>query len=157
VLLRHALPSDASRIQELYTQLLSDSKIEVTEQGIKMLADGHAALLICETDQMVAGTVLVNLCADVMYGLQPFAVVENLVVDTQYRKKGIGEAMLAGVEKFCMAAGCSKIMLLSSAHRTDAHRLFIKAGYAGDAKRGFVRYRSDVVTRSSDEPTVERL
>jgi len=32
-------------------------------------------------------------------------------------------------------------MLLSAVERTDAHRFFEHAGYVGDRKRGFVKYR----------------
>lgn len=144
MLIRHALPSDASEIQALYGQLISDSAIRVTAEGIEALRDDREALLLCEVDQVVAGTVMVHLCADVMYGMQPFAVVENLVVDAPYRKRGVGAAMLAAIDQFCLAADCSKIMLLSSVHRTDAHRTFLRAGYAGDTKRGFVRYRREM-------------
>ena len=76
-----------------------------------------------------------------MYAQQPFALVENLVVDANHRKQGVGAAMLAEVERVCLEADCSKIMLMSSVHRAEAHRVFLKAGYSGDAKRGFVRYR----------------
>lgn len=34
------------------------------------------------------------------------------------------------------------MMLLSSATRVDAHRFFEQAGFLGDRKRGFVKYRS---------------
>ncbi|HYP30558.1 MAG TPA: hypothetical protein VES00_01715 [Burkholderiaceae bacterium] len=41
----------------------------------------------------------------------------------------------------CCPRDCSKSMLLSAAERLDAHRFFERRGYAGDRKRGFVKYR----------------
>ncbi|MFM0191682.1 GNAT family N-acetyltransferase [Paraburkholderia strydomiana] len=77
-----------------------------------------------------------------MYAEQPFAVVENLVVDQECRGNGIGQALLREVERFCLSRNCSKMMLLSSASRVDAHRFFEQVGFRGDRKRGFVKYRS---------------
>ncbi|MGY6251932.1 GNAT family N-acetyltransferase [Paraburkholderia caledonica] len=71
-----------------------------------------------------------------------FAVVENLVVDQEGRGNGIGQALLREVERFCLSRNCSKMMLLSSASRVDAHRFFEQVGFHGDRKRGFVKYRS---------------
>ncbi|MFM0466096.1 GNAT family N-acetyltransferase [Paraburkholderia strydomiana] len=77
-----------------------------------------------------------------MYAEQPFAVVENLVVDQECRGNGIGQALLREVERFCLSRNYSKMMLLSSAFRVDAHRFFEQVDFRGDRKRGFVNYRS---------------
>jgi GNAT superfamily N-acetyltransferase len=97
---------------------------------------------VCEIDGYVRGTVLICLCADAMYARQPFAVVENLVVDQECRGNGIGHALLREAERFCLSRSCSKMMLLSSASRADAHRFFEQVGFRGDRKRGFVKYHS---------------
>lgn len=84
---------------------------------------------------------MVNICADVMFGQQPFAVVENVVVDAAWRGQDIGARLFSHLEDFCRARECSKIMLLSTAVREDAHRFFARIGYDGQAKLGFVKYR----------------
>ena len=145
MVIRNALPSDASAIYKLYKQLVGEDAVSVTANGIAALVTHRAQLLVCEINQVVVGTVLIQLCADVMYAEQPFAVVENLVVDEGYRNQGVCAAMLAAVERISLDADCSKIMLMSSVPRTEAHRAFLRAGYSGDAKRGFVRYRRQIV------------
>jgi len=76
-----------------------------------------SALFVAERSGRLVGTVLVALCADVMFGRRPFAVVENIVVDAQGRGQGVGAALLRAVDRFCLAADCSKIMLLSASER----------------------------------------
>ncbi|MNY55522.1 Acetyltransferase (GNAT) family protein [compost metagenome] len=76
-----------------------------------------------------------------MYGRQPFAVVENIVVDLAARNRGVGAALMREVETFCAEGDCSKIMLLSSVDRTDAHRFFERCGFDASIKRGLVKYR----------------
>jgi hypothetical protein len=41
----------------------------------------------------------------------------------------------------CLQRDCSKIMLLSSVTRGDAHRLFGSSGFSSTEKIGFVKYR----------------
>ncbi|VVE14178.1 N-acetyltransferase [Pandoraea pneumonica] len=141
-LVRIAAPSDRSALQSLYRQLVDDDRVSVTQAQIQALADdSRARLFVAEVDGAVRGTVIVTICPDAMYADQPFAVVENIVVDTQCRGSGVGYALLREVEQFCLAKNCSKMMLLSSASRADAHQFFERSGFRGDIKRGFVKYR----------------
>jgi GNAT superfamily N-acetyltransferase len=141
--IRTAQSADADILQSLYRQLVDDKNIRTTASQVQVLEDdARTRLLVCELEGRVRGTVLVCLCADAMYAGQPFAVVENLVVDQECRGNGIGQALLREVERFCLSRNCSKMMLLSSASRVGAHRFFEQAGFRGDRKRGFVKYRS---------------
>jgi GNAT superfamily N-acetyltransferase len=139
---RRALPQDAWDVARLYAQLVAHPGVRVLPERLAELENASdAALFVLERDGRLVGTVLVALCADVMFGRRPFAVVENIVVDAQVRGRGVGASLLHAVERFCLAADCSKIMLLSAAERGDAHAFFERSGYAGDRKRGFVKYR----------------
>jgi GNAT superfamily N-acetyltransferase len=141
-IVRLADRTDAAALQSLYCQLVDDVNVNVTESQIQMIAeDARTRLFVCEIDGDVRATVLVSLCADVMYADQPFAVIENLVVDHRCRGNGIGQALLREVEQYCLSRNCSKMMLLSSAHRPNAHRFFEHVGFSADLKRGFVKYR----------------
>jgi N-acetylglutamate synthase-like GNAT family acetyltransferase len=140
---RPAVAGDAPRIAELYVQLVGKQGVNVLPERITTIAqDPSTELFVCEVGGQVVGTALVSLCQDVMFGLQPFAVVENVVVCSAARGQGLGNALLQHIEAFCLAKNCSKIMLLSSAQRDEAHRFFEEAGFSGAAKRGFVKYRS---------------
>ena len=144
---RRAQARDAEEVDRLYAQLVSNPGIDVLPQRLAELQRSTEAALFVVDDESddgtgLLGTVFVALCPDAMFGRQPFAVVENIVVDARARGQGIGALLMAEVERFCLAADCSKIVLLSAAERGDAHRFFERAGYAGDRKRGFVKYRS---------------
>ena len=140
--IRKATSSDAPHIARLYAMLVSNPAMHVLPERLAEIADDpNTALFVFEQGQAVLGTVLVSLCADVMFGRQPFAVVENIVVDQAVRGQHIGERLLQAVDDFCQTAGCSKIMLLSAASRERAHAFFERCGYWGSAKRGFVKYR----------------
>lgn len=123
---------------------MDDAKIHVHGERVEQLAgDPNTILLVVEIDGRLCATALVSLCSDVMYGAQPFAVVENVVVDHALWRSGVGRALFAHIERCCIERDCSKSMLLSSASRTDAHRFFEGVGLRGNTKRGFVKYRRE--------------
>ncbi len=108
---RNAQSSDAQRIAELYRQLVSNLAVCVLPERIASVStDPNTGLFVCEQSGQVEGTALVSLCADVMFGTQPFAVVENIVVNDKFRGQGLGAALLCHIDAFFLAKDCSKII-----------------------------------------------
>ncbi|MBI2381378.1 MAG: GNAT family N-acetyltransferase [Gammaproteobacteria bacterium] len=143
-LIRLAQAQDASALASLYTQLTLDPKIHILPERLTALRDQpHTRIYVAEHGGGVVGTLLLNLCTDIMYGAQPFAVLENLVVAEHARSLGIGKRLMAAAEMECQKRDCSKILLSSSAQRLDAHRFFEACGFSGSLKRGFVKYRRE--------------
>jgi N-acetylglutamate synthase-like GNAT family acetyltransferase len=143
LIVRKAKPEDALRLSKLYNQLVNNTAINVEPEQIQALYDDERSkLLVCEYQGEVVGSALVSLCSDVMFRKQPFAVVENVIVDVAAQGQGVGSALFQEIEIFCVNTDCSKIMLLSSAQRLDSHAFFEKQGFKGSVKRGFVKYRS---------------
>ena len=97
-------------------------------------------LLVVEVDGVASGSAFLTICLDAMYGFQPYGVVENVIVLPALRGKGVGAALMLGLEQVARAAHCTKLMLLSSRSRSDAHAFFLRLGFDGERKRGFVKY-----------------
>ena len=150
---REAIPEDAQQVGSLY-EILTAKPCSVLPQRIaEIAADARSFLYVAEHEGRIAGTAFLTLCLDPMYGRQPFALVENVIVDPALRGMGIGAALMRHVEACCMRSDCSEIMLLSAAVRTDAHRFYSRLGYASDKKAGFVKYRSQLVAQASQPDT----
>lgn len=140
---REAKPEDALRLFELYHQLVNNPGVKVEPEQIQAVYDDERSMLfVCDYQGDVVGSALVSLCSDVMFSKQPFAVVENVIVDVAARGLGVGSALFKEIDIFCVNTNCSKIMLLSASQRTDSHAFFEKQGFKGALKRGFVKYRS---------------
>ncbi|MFJ2987271.1 GNAT family N-acetyltransferase [Collimonas sp. NPDC087041] len=145
--IRLAKGGDSAAIQDLYLELTGDVRVHVLPEQIEaMHADPATHLLVCDVAGDIYGTALLSLCADAMYGKQPFATVENIIVASAARGAGLGRQLMASIEAICAGHDCSKIMLLSSSSRSDAHAFFASYGFSGDKKRGFVKYRSQFRT-----------
>jgi GNAT superfamily N-acetyltransferase len=156
MVLREALPADAPAITRLYQLLVpGDGHVGVTPGRIGAIAaDPHNFLFVVEAAGRVWATGFLTVCLDPMYGDRPFGVVENLVVDPARRRQGCGRFLLQAIEDVCWRHGCTKIMLLSSVFRAEAHRFFSARGFAGDKKRAFVKYRRETydASRRPDPP-----
>ena len=147
---RRARPEDAPAIETLYKMLVvGDENIRVDPARIRALEQHVGShLFVLETESGVRGTAFLTICLDAMYGFRPYGVVENIVVETSMRRAGGGRELMGAIEQVARAESCTKLMLLSSAARVDAHQLFSRLGFDGKKKRGFVKY----LNRSEEHP-----
>ena len=58
------------------------------------------------------------------------AIITAMVVDENYRGKGIGKALLEHAEAWTRAKGFPAIRVRSKSTRSDAHRFYLREGYA---------------------------
>ncbi|MEM9283043.1 MAG: GNAT family N-acetyltransferase [Verrucomicrobiota bacterium] len=155
--IREARPGDADALSSLYRQLIDDGSVNVLPEAISGLRSSPLGfLLVTEDENRIVGTALLAVCQDVMYGLQPFAVIENFVVDHSCLRSGIGSLLMTEIEQITVEQDCSKILLSSSRARLEAHQFFQKHGFSDQAKVGFVKYRFQLTSRAeqggADQP-----
>jgi len=103
-----------------------------------MLSQLKRTILIAEIDGEPAGTADLMVLPNLTNGALPRANVENVAVAAWCRRRGVGRALMAEVERRAVEAGCYKIMLMSALHRTGAHRFYQEIGYERVAE-GFRR------------------
>lgn len=140
--IRRAHAADAEAIAILYRELNTYSRVSVLPGRIDALANSdNTYLLVCDDSGEIIATALVNLCEDVMFDNQPFALIENVVVRADQKRQGIGKWMMDHIETFCLERDCSKIMLQTSSQNRGACDFYAAIGYDPDAKNGFVKYR----------------
>jgi GNAT superfamily N-acetyltransferase len=144
--IRQAESGDAQAIQMLYRQLVRpvapDVEVNVRGERIEEIrADPHNFLWVLVAEGSVIGTAFVTLCLDPMHGRQPYAVLENFVIDENQRAQGYGTELMRFAVDFCYRADSSKIMLQSHGKRVEAHAFFEAQGFSADNKKGFVKYR----------------
>ena len=141
--IRRAVADDAPAFESLYRELVSDPLIRVLPEQVAALHDSPAGfLLVAEGDGVVCATALLTICPDVMYQAQPFGVVENVVVTQAMRGRCLGRLLLERVEHLARTCDCTKLMLLSSTAREEAHAFFRHCGFVSETKQAFVKYRS---------------
>jgi ribosomal protein S18 acetylase RimI-like enzyme len=69
----------------------------------------------------------------------PWAIVENVIVAEQHRRRGVARRLLESLIETARAAGCCKLELISGKHRTGAHAFYRSVGMEAVAE-GFKLY-----------------
>jgi N-acetylglutamate synthase-like GNAT family acetyltransferase len=148
-MIRQAEAKDVPALSRLYHQLVRsvapDTIIDVREDRIEQIrTDPNNFLFVLEMNDRICGSAFLTLCLDPLYQYQPYALLENFVIDQGQQGKGYGTMLAQYVEHFCLHADCSKIMLLSNSKRSEAYTFFEKQGFSSELKKGFVKYRSQL-------------
>ena len=76
-------------------------------------------------------------CEELYGECLPFMVVEDVIVDADRRREGIGSALMCELERRAVESNCGYIIFVTESERTDAHRFYESLGYKPDAYRGF--------------------
>ena len=141
--IRRAKESDLPRILELYHELSmitteseqhsSTSWDDYRRVFAEISGDPRRELLVAEYDGEVVGTVALFIIPNLSHGATPYALVENLVVNHKYRRKGIGKKLMEYTIVRAKQEGCHRIELCSDKKRDEAHRLYRSVGFEPSA------------------------
>jgi len=95
----------------------------------RIAADSNQHLLVAEADGRIVGTVHLIVVPHFSRTCKPSGLLESMVVDEAYRRKGVGAALLREVQRLALAAGCYKLALSSNLARRGAHRFYSRLGW----------------------------
>lgn len=103
-----------------------------------ILADPHQLYLGVFTDNRLVAVCNGSIILNLTRGARPFAVIDNVVVHSDFQRRGIGRALMERMVDECRSHQCYKIMLMSSRKRSDAHAFYRSIGFDPDVKQAFV-------------------
>jgi N-acetylglutamate synthase-like GNAT family acetyltransferase len=95
----------------------------------EVLADPRQRMLVAEVGGRIAGTLTVIVIPNLSHRGSPWAVVENVIVDRRYRRRGVARDLVAAAIRRARAAGCYKVGLTSNLSRREAHRFYAGLGF----------------------------
>ena len=130
--IRRVEPGDAEAVAALSGQLGYEATTDELQQRIAKLAaceDNQAVFVACTTkDARLVGWIDVA----ITYHLQsePFVLIGGLVVQDGLRGLGIGKRLCEEAEAWTRAKGISIVRVTSRSTRPDAHRFYLRDGYA---------------------------
>ena len=135
LLIREAVESDANAIWQLNsTEMGYEFPIDATiDNLIKLLHSPFDKIFVAVLDGSVVGYVHGN-DYDLLYAPHMKNIM-GIAVSGQYKRKGIGRALLQHIETWARETGASGIRLVSGASRTDAHTFYRRCGYEGSKEQ----------------------
>ena len=141
--IRVAIEADIPRILELYRQLALTTEEAEAQDGcsaeeyrrafVKIDALPGYELLVAEDGDMVIGSLELFIAPNLSHGARPWAIIENVIVDDTYRRRGVGRQLMDYAITRAKEADCCRISLDSHKSRDVAHRFYREMGFNNSA------------------------
>jgi GNAT superfamily N-acetyltransferase len=134
--IRNATPDDAPAVAALlgelgYTTAPEDAALRID----RMNGLDDAQLFVAADDGSLLGLVSAQVLTGVMHANEPVGHITAIVVATRARRGGVGRALIAAIEEWLRARGCTKVNVTSKNTRLDAHAFYEGLGYARSGLR----------------------
>jgi GNAT superfamily N-acetyltransferase len=124
----HAGDSRGSQTPPLDFRSLHDPRFQAAFDDIAR--DPNHRLIVAERDGEVVGTLQISFLPGLpRFGMRR-AILENVHIRGDKRGGGLGSQMVQWAVERCREAGCGMVQLTSNKVRKDAHRFYVKLGFA---------------------------
>lgn len=142
-MIREMNENDFQGLSALYTHLHNNKPIENNSENIKLfntiLADENHHIVVAEEDGRLVSSCVCVIVPNLTHNQQPYALIENVVTDKAYRKRGLASACLTYAKQIAIDNNCYKIMLLTGSKKHSTHKFYQKNGYNRFEKTGYIQ------------------
>ncbi len=143
-MIREARKDDFDGLMKLYTQLHNNSIPEKTSDILELwnniIDDKNHHIIVAEEDKQIVSSCVCVIILNLTHNQQPYAVIENVITDERYRKKGLATQCLNYAKEIALKENCYKLMLLTGAKKESTLNFYRKAGYNSNDKTAFVQW-----------------
>ncbi|WP_349435125.1 GNAT family N-acetyltransferase [Pararhizobium sp. A13] len=138
--IRPAMENDLQLLLALYRHLHPDDpemdpNLSI-EQFAEMLAHPGMTVFVGLSGEMISSTVTLIVIPNLTRGGKPYALIENVVTDARFRKRGHAGALIRHAFEYAWQAGCYKVMLLTGSQDPATLKFYEGCGLVQD-KTGF--------------------
>jgi GNAT superfamily N-acetyltransferase len=116
---------DAAMVRRVWDELRTDPKLHC---------------LVATVDDAPVASCILALIPNLTRGARPYGLIENVVTHTDYRRQGIGLALLRHALAVAWEHNCYKVMLLTGRKDEGVFRFYEKAGFQCGVKTGLIAY-----------------
>lgn len=143
IVIRELGPDDLDRLLSLYVHLHAQDdplpeRSQVEAIWAAILNDPAQIYLGARVESVLVAACNACIVPNLTRGARPYAVIENVVTHADYRRRGIGTAVLRDLLDRCWARRCYKVMLMSGMKREEIHAFYESLGFEKTSKRAFV-------------------
>lgn len=143
-MIREINESDFNGLFELYTQLhgnpIPENTAELSALCRKILDDENHHIIVAEEDGKIVSSCVCVIVPNLTHGQRPYALIENVVTDEEYRRRGLAAACLDFAREIAVNANCYKIMLLTGSKEESTLRFYEKLGFNRNDKTAFIQW-----------------
>lgn len=134
IIIRKADVSDLPSILKLYSQVEEKDEEVLSLEEAEIIFDKFSSypnysLYAAILDKKIVGTFELLIMDNLAHKGKLSGLVEDVVVDREYRSKGIGKKMMEYAIQVCKENKCYKLALSSSLSREKAHKFYENLGF----------------------------
>jgi len=128
--------TDIPELAILYQQFWGEeSDIKKMIRMFDDISNNDSYILLSATENnKLAGSVMGIVCQELYGDCKPFLVLENMIVDKNIRKRGVGKLLLKKLEEIAALRDCSQIILVTEMERLDACAFYESCGFQKNNK-----------------------
>lgn len=144
--IRHAASDDLPALLRLYGFLQTDDPAPdyrdaaVRRHWEAILRDPRLLYFVADADGRAVSTCTLTLIPNLNRGMRPYGLIENVVTDPDFRRRGLATGVLHAALAHAWREGCYKVMLLTGSKKEETLRFYEKAGFLRGIKTGFIAY-----------------
>ncbi len=140
--IRPAQNADLPALLSLYAQFRGTPVPKADERILdiwgQILADKNHHVIVGTVDGRIVSSCVLLIVPNLTHEQRPYALIENVITDEAYRKKGYASAVLEYAKAIAKAASCYKVMLLTGSKLPSTLTFYERAGFNCHDKTGFV-------------------
>lgn len=142
--IREITEKDFDGLMTLYMQLHDNPFPEKSEEIMslwqKILNDKDHHIIVAEEDGKIVSSCVCVVIPNLTRGQRPYAFIENVITDKDYRKQGLATACLNYAKDIAIKENCYKLMLLTGSKSESTLKFYEQAGYNKNDKTAFIQW-----------------
>ena len=143
-MIREISDKDYEGLMRLYMQLHNNPFPEKDEAITKLwntiLEDENHHIIVAEEDGKIVASCVCVIIPNLTHNQQPYAFIENVITDAEYRKRGLATACLNYAREIALRENCYKLMLLTGSKEESTLHFYEQAGYNRKDKTAFIQW-----------------
>ena len=143
-MIREIKEDDFDQLMTLYMQLhdnpFPEKSGRVMEIWNMILEDDNHHIIVAEEDGNIVSSCVCVIVPNLTRGQRPYALIENVITDEKYRKKGLATACLDFAREIARRENCYKMMLLTGSKQDSTLKFYEQAGYNKKDKTAFIQW-----------------
>ena len=143
-MIREITENDFDGLMELYMQLHDNPMPEQTHEVMsiwnRILNDKDHHIIVAEEDGKIVSSCVCVIIPNLTHDQHPYAFIENVITNENYRNKGLATACLEYAKKIAETENCYKMMLLTGSKKESTLNFYRQAGYNSEDKTAFIQW-----------------
>lgn len=143
-MIREIVNRDFDGLMQLYMQLHDNPFPKKSERVMaiwnQILHDENHHIIVAEENGRIVASCVCVIIPNLTHGQRPYAFIENVITDEQYRKRGFATQCLNYARELAKKENCYKLMLLTGSKQESTLHFYEQAGYNRKDKTAFIQW-----------------